>query len=845
MRKLLFSVLVIMSVFTCNTASAFAVTHYFSAIRNSTGDAVSGATVTVYGAGTLVLSSIYSDQAGTIVKSNPFLSDSNGNYDFYVASGLYKVTVSKVGVGTFTTDNILIGILAHANTHKDGGSDELLLSDFDGTITSTQILNGTVLNVDINASAAIDESKLALSFPTHSNTNDPTTDQKAALGGTSGLPSVTNKYVTNNDARNSNTRTPTAHAASHTDGGLDEVTITTGQLSGVNGGTNLTADLEEETHATEHQDGGADEISVAGLSGALADAQKSEVLLNGASVGTRPKINLIEGTDIDLTVADNSGANRVDVTVNSTASVAGGGSNLNVYEGLTLKKSDVTDIHFYGMDIGGGGPAGYASVNPSAWVGGNVVGTPTNNHIAFFGESPAMNPVGFDTAIHESDFSLAFNYIGPGAFQGEWYPKLSIFPCYQGPGAFVTGGDGGDGGDSVNLPPYDPWIFGCDNTSELNAPFEGQILVFDGVDRTDVNHAWHNKWSPTICRNNANCEAGKWISFSNIFTLEDTVSGSGEPVQIGIDEETLRDAQKIRGKNVDTGAVSDGQTFVYDAGSSTWVFGSATASTKINTELPSPDTFTNVNEMIFVSPFGVVSGGGGNVSVSLTTLDGSYLATDSVNDTHIDWGSGAGQVNTDDVPESATKKYVPAAQLTELTSSGNTGLHYHASDRALANATGTLPANQVGTGLTNAQVLNDLTISSSGNINAAALTSGTVPTLRIGNQKYQTKSIMIPYPDSFLNVAFGNIYMPYASTITQIAGKIRESIAGGNCTFHVKIDSTAALASPLAADDNGEITGSITNPTIGAGTWMNFIITGCTAADDASELSITVVYLVN
>ncbi len=49
----------------------------------------------------------------------------------------------------------------------------------------------------------------------HSNTNDPTADQKAALAGTSGTPSVTNKYVTDADSRNSDARTPTSH--SHTE----------------------------------------------------------------------------------------------------------------------------------------------------------------------------------------------------------------------------------------------------------------------------------------------------------------------------------------------------------------------------------------------------------------------------------------------------------------------------------------------------------------------------------------------------------------------------------------------------------------------------------------------------
>ncbi|HHT9120341.1 MAG TPA: hypothetical protein ACFYD3_07350, partial [Candidatus Hypogeohydataceae bacterium YC41] len=55
----------------------------------------------------------------------------------------------------------------------------------------------------------------------HSNVNDPTSAEKAALAGTSGSPSATNKVVTDADPRNTNARTPTAHKTTHTTGGTD------------------------------------------------------------------------------------------------------------------------------------------------------------------------------------------------------------------------------------------------------------------------------------------------------------------------------------------------------------------------------------------------------------------------------------------------------------------------------------------------------------------------------------------------------------------------------------------------------------------------------------------------
>jgi hypothetical protein len=80
-----------------------------------------------------------------------------------------------------------------------------------------------VEDADVHASAAIAESKLALNFATHSNasdhanTNDPSAGQKAALAGTSGTPGDGNRYVTNDDSRNTNARTPSSHSHPSTD----------------------------------------------------------------------------------------------------------------------------------------------------------------------------------------------------------------------------------------------------------------------------------------------------------------------------------------------------------------------------------------------------------------------------------------------------------------------------------------------------------------------------------------------------------------------------------------------------------------------------------------------------
>lgn len=65
-----------------------------------------------------------------------------------------------------------------------------------------------------------------------SDTRIPTQDENDALGGTSGAPSSSNKYVTDGDARNTNARTPTAHATTHTNG-ADDIQNATASQKGV------------------------------------------------------------------------------------------------------------------------------------------------------------------------------------------------------------------------------------------------------------------------------------------------------------------------------------------------------------------------------------------------------------------------------------------------------------------------------------------------------------------------------------------------------------------------------------------------------------------------------------
>lgn len=58
----------------------------------------------------------------------------------------------------------------------------------------------------------------------------------------------------------------------------------------------------------------------------IAAVAKVEVAKAGTLQGTRKRINLIEGSNVTLTVADNPGSDRVDVTIAASGGGGGGGS---------------------------------------------------------------------------------------------------------------------------------------------------------------------------------------------------------------------------------------------------------------------------------------------------------------------------------------------------------------------------------------------------------------------------------------------------------------------------------------------------------------------------------------
>jgi hypothetical protein len=97
--------------------------------------------------------------------------------------------------------------------------------------------------------------------------------------------STPNTVCEGGDARLSDTRDPNAHAASHQNGGADELSVA--GLGGV-----LADPQTPDAHAASHENGGGDEISVAGLGGVLADEQNPADHASNHEDGGTDKIGL-------------------------------------------------------------------------------------------------------------------------------------------------------------------------------------------------------------------------------------------------------------------------------------------------------------------------------------------------------------------------------------------------------------------------------------------------------------------------------------------------------------------------------------------------------------------------
>lgn len=108
--------------------------------RDTLGNSLNEASVTVYDAGTTTESTIYSEETLTSPLDNPFSTGEDGVYEFYVDPGFYDIQVAKSGFTTVTLTDQVIG--------QPFGSAHIDTAGLNSGITAPEIVDTTWGNLD-------------------------------------------------------------------------------------------------------------------------------------------------------------------------------------------------------------------------------------------------------------------------------------------------------------------------------------------------------------------------------------------------------------------------------------------------------------------------------------------------------------------------------------------------------------------------------------------------------------------------------------------------------------------------------------------------------------------------
>jgi len=276
--------------------------------------------------------------------TGPAGGDLGGTYpNPTVIKGQSGFTVGGVAV-TLATDPALTNArtpTAHATSHQPGGSDAMAVDAAAATGSLRTIGTGA-----LQAAAGNDSRLSDARTPTaHHTTHEPggsdamAVDAAAAVGSLRTIGTGALQAAAGNDSRLTNARTPTAHATTHQPGGSDPMavdaaaatgslrTIGTGALQAAAGNDARFTDARTPTaHQTSHQSGNAD-----ALTGNLDATARSNISKAGTLIGTRRGLNLIQGTNVTLTMTDDAPNERVNVTIDAAA---GGGGTATTFIGM-------------------------------------------------------------------------------------------------------------------------------------------------------------------------------------------------------------------------------------------------------------------------------------------------------------------------------------------------------------------------------------------------------------------------------------------------------------------------------------------------------------------------------